>query len=324
MSGRLHVDVHFTPEEMQRAMAQDVRHGLTAARKSIPPKYFYDGVGSELFEEITRLPEYYLTRTERALLERLAPEIMTQAAPQDLVELGGGAAIKTRLLLSAAPELRRYVPIDVSEVMLRESAAALLRDYPRLAVHGVVGDFERHLAYVPPPQGRRLVIFLGSTIGNLDPEPRVAFFKDVARLLAPGDRVMVGMDLVKDRATVEAAYNDSAGVTAAFNRNLLAVVNRSLGADFDPAAYRHESFFNTSASRIEMHLKAERRQHVRVADLDLDLTVEAGEGIHTENSYKFTRASFEASVAPAGLRVRHWYLEPDPARAYALAVAERA
>ena len=319
---RYRIDVHADAHARLKAMAADVLQGLSSRPRSLPPKYFYDAAGSRLFDEITRLPEYYLTRVEEALLDTLAPALMRAVAPRDVVELGSGFSWKTRRLLEArngAP--LRYTPVDVDETTLAASAARLLAADPALDVHAVVGDFERHLPHVPAPAGRRLVLFLGSTIGNLDPPARQALLTQVRGLLRRGDRLLLGMDLVKDRAVLEAAYNDTAGVTAAFNRNILHVVNRSLGADFKPEAFRHHAWYNADAERIEMHLVADRPQTVRIRGIGLTIRLEASETIWTESSYKFTRLSARAMLAEAGLRLEAWHTDPESR--FALTVAAR-
>jgi L-histidine N-alpha-methyltransferase len=317
---RYRIDVHADAHTRLKTMTEDVRRGLGGRPRSLPPKYFYDAVGSRLFDEITRLPEYYLTRTEETLLEALAPTLMRTLTPDDVVELGSGFSLKTRRLLAARGGTPlRYTPVDVDETTVAASAARLLAEDPALDVHAVVGDFERHLPHVPAPAGRRLVLFLGSTIGNLDPPARQALLTQVRELLRRGDRLLLGVDLVKDRADLEAAYNDAAGVTAEFNRNILRVVNRSLGADFRPDAFRHRAFYNAAEQRIEMHLVSERAQSVRVRTLDLTLRLEESETIWTESSYKFTRASTRAMLAGAGLRVVAWHTDRDARFALVLA-----
>jgi L-histidine N-alpha-methyltransferase len=313
-------DVHVDERELARTLAADVRRGLTRRPRRLPPKYFYDEAGSALFERITAVPEYYLTRAEAALLDAHAGALLAEAPPDEIVELGAGTPAKLRRLVAArdgAAPLSRYVPIDVDGGTLARAAAALLRERCVRDVHAVVGDFERHLDRVPPPRGRRLVTFLGSTIGNLDPPARRRLLAGVRGLLRPGDRLLLGVDLVKDAATLLAAYDDAAGVTAEFNRNVLRVVNRALRADFEPAAYRHEARWNAGASRIEMHLVARRAHKVHVADLALDVELEAGESIWTESSYKFTRARVAAMLRGGGLRLERWLTDG----AFALAVA---
>jgi L-histidine N-alpha-methyltransferase len=317
---RYRVEVHADAHTRLKAMAEDVRRGLTERPRSLPPKYFYDATGSRLFDEITRLPEYYLTRTEDALLDSLAPTLMRAIEPRDVVELGSGFSLKTRRLLDArgAGPLR-YTPVDVDETTVAASAQRLLAEDPSLEVHAVIGDFERHLMYVPPASGRRLVLFLGSTIGNLDADARQALLAQVRGLLRRGDRLLLGVDLVKDRAVLEPAYNDAAGVTAEFNRNILRVVNRSLGGDFRPEAFRHHAWYNAAESRIEMHLVPETPQTVRLRSLDLTVRLDPSESIWTESSYKFTRASARAMLAAAGLRLDGWHTDAQERFALALA-----
>ncbi len=321
---RFTLDDHLDGTDFGATLAEDVHRGLTFSPKQLPPKYFYDANGSALFERITELPEYYPTRAERALLERIAAGLMAQLCPAEIVELGSGSASKTRVLLSApsAPEhLRRYVPFDVSPTIIRDSSLALLAQFPFLQVHGVVGDFERHLDQVPPSQGGRLVLFLGGTIGNLSPEERTRFLRDVSGLLEPGDHLLVGMDMVKEQSVIEAAYDDAAGVTAAFNRNVLRVLNRELGATFDPEAFEHRAFFNREASRIEMHLVARVAQTVLIPALDMTVHLAAGESIWTESSYKFTPDSARAALAAAGLRLDELFVHEPADERFCLALA---
>ena len=295
-------------------MAADVRAGLTATPKALPPKYFYDAAGSELFVRITQLEEYYQTRTETAILEQVADAIVADIAPVELVELGSGASRKTRVLLEAmhrsgAAERPRYVPFDVSEDAIVGAAEALTGDYPWLDVHGIVGDFDHHLTDVPRT-GRRLVAFLGSTIGNLDPDEQVALLTQVRAMLEDGDGFVLGVDLVKDATTLVRAYDDAEGVTAAFNRNVLHNVNATLGADFEPDDFDHVARWNAAESRIEMWLRARRDMQVRVKDLDLDVELVEGEEVHTEISSKFTEPTITDRLATAGLRVARFDTDP--------------
>jgi L-histidine Nalpha-methyltransferase len=308
----------------ERSLADDVLDGLTRPFKELPPKHFYDARGGELFDRITELPEYYPTRAERAILEARAADIAGGAA--ELVELGSGTATKTRLLLRAMAEagtIERYVPIDVTEDMVRASAEELVGEYPGLSVHGIVGDFERHLGHVPAPgAGPRIVALLGGTIGNFPPGSRRRFLRRMGSLLRPGrDRLLLGTDLVKDPATLEAAYNDSEGLTAEFNRNVLHVMNRELGADFDVGAFDHFAFYDREREWIEMRLRATRRMDVRIADLDLDLDFAAREEMRTEISAKFTREQLAGDLAAAGLRPVEVMTDPD--RLFALSLSER-
>jgi L-histidine Nalpha-methyltransferase len=305
------VDVYLTPDELEAALRADVRDGLTSSPKELPPKWFYDERGSQLFDEITRLPEYYPTRCERAILVAHAADIAAAAGADTLVELGSGTSEKTRLLLDAmraTGQLRRYGPFDVSEETLLAAGAQLERDYPGLDVHAVVGDFECHLDHIADG-GRRMVAFLGGTIGNLPPAERKRFLADLADALRPGETLLLGTDLVKDVERLEAAYDDSAGVTAAFNRNVLAVINRRLHADFDPDAFAHRALYDTDNDWIEMRLVSARKQRVHVADLDLAVDFAADEEMRTEISAKFTAARVEAELADAGLELANWWTD---------------
>jgi len=306
----------------ERTLAFDVLDGLTRPFKEIPPKHFYDTEGSRLFDEITRLPEYYPTRTERAILEASAAALVESTRAAELVELGSGVPTKTLLVLDAmrdAGTLDRYVPFDVSEVVLRESAEHLVERYPGVRVYGVVGDFERHLGALPAPEGPRVIAFLGGTIGNFPPGSRRRFLRSIARVLRPRDALLLGTDLVKDPAILEAAYNDAAGVTAAFNRNILAVVNRELDADFDLGAFEHVAFYDREQEWIEMRLRALRPQVVHVRGLGLDVHFANREELRTEISAKFTRARVEADLAAAGLHLRDFLTDPDALFALSLA-----
>jgi L-histidine N-alpha-methyltransferase len=312
---------HLDPDDAAAALRADVLAGLTATPKKLSPRWFYDERGSELFDEITRLPEYYPTRTERAILGARAGEIAAASGAEVLVELGSGTSEKTRLLLDAlraAGTLRRFVPFDVDPSVLRLAGAALTEEYPGLEVEGVVGDFTRHLG-VLPRSGRRMVAFLGSTIGNLEPAPRAAFLAELAATLRPGDSLLLGTDLVKDPARLLRAYDDAAGVTAAFDRNLLAVLNRELKADFDPGAFEHVALWDAAHEWIEMRLRSTAEQVVTVAALDLDVRFVAGEELHTEVSAKFRREGVERELAAAGLRLTSWWT--DPAGDFGLSLA---
>lgn len=318
---RLTVDVHITDDAV-KTMADEVKSGLTAPQKTLPCKYFYDAYGSHLFEEITELPEYYQTRTELAILQTIADGLAEEFEFNEVLELGSGSAKKTTTLLDSLDRracLQRYVPVDVSESMLRQCAEGLLERYERLHVHGVVGDFQLHLTKAPAAVGRRLVLFLGSTIGNLDLPERQQFLRQVRGLLGPQDYFLVGVDLVKDVARIEAAYNDSAGITADFNRNVLRVVNRELDGDFRPQAYRHYAFYNRDASRIEMHLIPETPQIVRIRAIDLNVTIETSDTIFTEISCKYTQETAAAALAEGGLVLDRWYTDPENLFGLALA-----
>jgi L-histidine N-alpha-methyltransferase len=307
------VDVLTHPGERERALRDDVRAGLTRVPKELPPKWFYDARGSVLFEQITQLPEYYLTSREHEILRTRAGEIAALTVANTLVELGSGASEKTRVLLDAmrsTGHLRRYVPFDVSEKALRSSAARIAGSYPELEVHGVVGDFERHLDALPEGR-RRMVAFLGSSIGNLTGERRAGFLRAVRDRLAPSETFLLGADLVKDPARLEAAYDDSVGVTAEFNRNVLSVVNAELGADFVPERFAHVARFNREREWIEMLLRSEIDQTVRVDALDLEVVFAAGEEMRTEISDKFRRAGLEAELAAAGFRLNRWWTDRE-------------
>jgi L-histidine N-alpha-methyltransferase len=319
---RYHLDIHVDEQSQLAELLGDVRRGLTAPRKALPPKYFYDATGARLFEKITQLPEYYLTRAEDSLLESLAAALVRELEPLEIVELGAGSGTKTRRLLDAmngASRATRYVPMDVDAATLEASAAQLVDEYPFLHVHAVVGDFQQHLGKIPGRRGRRLVLFLGSTIGNLDPPARHELLVEVRRLLDPGDHFLLGVDLVKDVRILENAYNDAEGITAEFNRNILKVVNRGALADFAPEAFDHLAFYNGAAARIEMHLVPATRQVVHLRRLGLTIAVAAHERIWTESSYKFTRSSASADLQAAGLLTAGWYTDPEQRFALVLA-----
>lgn len=309
---RIRIDYHRDGREDQR-FREELRACLSERPPRIPSKYFYDRRGSELFEAICELPEYYPTRSERRILERHAGEIVRESGASELVELGSGAATKTRLLLDAMAEQDRldlYVPFDVSEAMVAQVARRYTELYPGLRVHGVVGDFLVHLGEIPAG-GRRLAAFLGGTIGNLEPPEAGAFLGRLAASLDPGDSLLLGTDLIKDPAVIEAAYNDAAGVTAEFNRNILRVLNRVAGGDFDPEAFRHRAFYHRELHRIEMRLVAERDQRVRLEELALELELAAGEELLTEVSVKYDRAGTRELLAEAGFELTGWYTDPD-------------
>ncbi len=312
-SDRITVDVHLGRDDLRAGLEADARTGLTASPKDLPPKYFYDDRGSQLFDDITRLPEYYPTRAERAILAARADEIAELTGADTLVELGSGTSEKTRLLLAALARtgrLRRFVPFDVSETTLRDASAAIAAEHPEIEVHAVVGDFEHHLDQLPGG-GRRVVAFLGGTIGNLAPLARAEFLAAVRAGLGPDDTLLLGTDLVKDPRRLVAAYDDAAGVTAAFNRNVLHVLNRELGADFDPDAFTHVARWDIGAEWIEMHLRTDAAQTVKVPALDLVVEFEAGEAMRTEISAKFRRDRVVAELAAAGLELRAWWTDPD-------------
>ena len=305
------VDVHLGPDVLAAALRADVRSGLATPPRELPPKWFYDERGCELFEEITRLPEYYPTRREREILAREAATIARLAGADTLVELGSGTSEKTRLLLdamAAAGSLRRIVTFDVSEPTIRAATAALAAEYPGTAVHGVVGDFDHHLGCLPSG-GRRMVAFLGSTIGNLRPPERKRFLADLAAQMEPGDSLLLGTDLVKGRARLEAAYDDAAGVTAAFNRNVLAVLNRELGADFVAERFDHVARYDADNEWVDLGLRSRSAHTVTIPDPGLVVELGGGEVIRTEVSAKFRREGVEGELGGAGLDPVAWWTD---------------
>src|SRR6516165_4427265 len=281
----IRIDSHLSEPE-ERSLADDVLDGLTRPFKELPPKHFYDARGAELFDRICELPEYYPTRAERAILHARAGELASLTAAGELVELDAGT-------------LLRYVPVDVTESVVRDCAAELTDEYPGLHVHGVIGDFERHLDRVPPAVGPRIVAFLGGTIGNFPPGSRRRVLREIGRLLGPEDYLLMGTDLVKDPEVLEAAYDDAQGVTAEFNRNVLRVLNRELEADFDPEDFDHVALFDSEHEWIEMRLRARREHTTLVRALDLPVRFRAGEEMRTEISAKFTPARVENDLAAA-------------------------
>jgi L-histidine Nalpha-methyltransferase len=317
------VEVHLGPDGIASALERDVRRGLLAEPKELPPKWFYDELGSLLFEAITRLPEYYPSRRERQILHEHAGDVAALTGADTLLELGSGSSEKTRLLLDALAEagtLRRFVPFDVSEATLRSAGAAIADAYPGVEVHGVVGDFEHHLRHLPGG-GRRVVAFLGGTIGNLLPEQRRAFLAEVVTGMEPGDTLLLGTDLVKEPARLVAAYDDAVGVTAAFNRNLLCVLNRKLEADFVLPRYGHVACWDPDEEWIEMRLRSFGEQKVTLAAIDSAVVFADGEEMRTEVSAKFRRRGVEAELGAAGLEVRRWWT--DDAGDYALSLSSR-
>jgi L-histidine N-alpha-methyltransferase len=295
------VDIHLTAQDLHAALEDDVRQGLGATPKTIPPVWFYDEEGSRLFESITRLPEYYPTRAERALLIEHAPAIARRARSDTLVELGAGACDKTRVLLDAmraVGPLVRYIPFDVSDEFLRAAATGLLDEYPGLQVHAVIGDFHQHLNQIPT-EGTRLIAFLGGTIGNLEPGARRRFLFDLNCTMAGSDHLLLGTDLVKDERRIVAAYDDPGGVTAAFNRNVLAVLNRELGAHFDLSSFEHVARWNAGERWIEMRLRAGEDLTVPIDGLGIDVHFAAGEELLTEISAKFTPEEVERELLQA-------------------------
>ncbi|MEU7999399.1 L-histidine N(alpha)-methyltransferase [Micromonospora sp. NPDC049060] len=316
------LEIHLEEQDLGRSLREDVRTGLTAEEKWLPPKWFYDARGSELFEEITRLPEYYPTRAERTVLAERAATIAELTGAKTLIELGSGSSEKTRLLLDAFTRrggLGTFVPLDVSVSALRQSTAEIAADYPGLRVRGIVGDFTRHLDRLPTG-GRRLVLFLGGTIGNLLPVERARFLAAMRAALEPGDWLLIGTDLVKDPAVVVPAYDDAAGVTAEFNRNVLRVVNRELGADFDPAGFAHVALWDAEREWIEMRLRARRPMRVRV--LDLTVTFAEGEELRTEVSAKFRPEGIAAELGSARFVAQDFWTDPAGLFGVTLARAE--
>ncbi len=314
----MRIDVRLAPDDLAAALRADVVAGLTARPRTLPPKWFYDERGGRLFDEITRLPEYYPTRAETEILTVCATEVAAVTSATHLVELGSGTSTKTRLLLDAL-RCRTCTPFDVDEATLRASAPALEATYPELEVHAVVGDFEHHLGSLPGSSGR-LVAFLGSTIGNLEPQERAKLLSDLASALGSNEWLLLGTDLVKDDATLVAAYDDAQGVTAEFNRNVLHVLNRQLRADFDVDAFSHRAVWVPDEEWVEMRLVAQGVQHVRVADLDLDVHFADGEELRTEISAKFRREGVEAELAAAGFELTRWWTDAEARFALSLSL----
>jgi L-histidine N-alpha-methyltransferase len=310
-----------TPKEAFAAMAAEVREGLSRRPlPELPCKYFYDERGSELFERITGLPEYYPTRTETAILEAHAAEVVDAVGPRELAELGSGAGHKIRLFLDAMRSrrsLESVVLLEISEGYLRDSVERLQADYPEARVAGIVGDFLHDLPALGPGGGR-LLLFLAGTLGNLHPDDVPAFFRAAAVVLAPGDGFLVGVDLVKDPARLHAAYNDSAGVTAEFNLNILHVLNDRLGANLDPAAFEHVAFYDAERQWIEMRLRARRAVRAGVPGAGVEIALAAGEEIRTELSCKYTRESLSSRLPGTGLLLDRWTTDPESLFASAL------
>ena len=307
------IDVHLPPGGPLSGMAADVRAGLTKPFKELSPRYFYDERGSELFEQITELPEYYPTRCERKILELHAPEISAAAGgPATLIELGSGSATKTRVLLNAMRDagcLEAYAPVDISEQITRDTSEAIAAEY-EITVHGLVCDFERDLERIPLG-GPRVIALLGGTIGNFEPAQRASFLARVANLLGDEDHFLLGTDLVKDRTTLEAAYNDSAGVTSEFNKNVLAVLNERLGCDFDLDAFEHVAFWDEENLWMDIRLRSLARQVVNIAALDMQVAFDRGEEMRTEISTKFARQGLAGIYAESRLEMAGWWTDPD-------------
>ncbi|MFI5897106.1 L-histidine N(alpha)-methyltransferase [Actinoplanes sp. NPDC051513] len=317
------LEVHLDADDLARALKADVTAGLTDDPKWLPPKWFYDARGSELFELITELPEYYPTRAERQILTDRAPDIARHTRATALLELGSGYSTKTRLLLdalTASGTLSSYVPMDVSPSALSAAGSRISADYPGLRVHNIVGDLTRHLKHLPA-EGNRLVAFLGGTIGNLIPAERAAFFTDVRSVLEPGEHLLLGTDLVKSPSVVVPAYDDAQGVTAEFNRNVLRVLNGSLGADFDLDGFAHVALWNPAQEWIEMRLRARWPMRVTIPGVGLQVDFAAGEEVRTEVSAKFRREGVEGELGEAGFALDHWWTDRDGLFAVSLARA---
>lgn len=304
-----------------RALRKDVLRGMTRVPKELPPKWFYDTRGSELFEEITRLPEYYPTRAEREILLERAREIAAVSGARTLVELGSGSSEKTRHLIEALPALETYIPVDVSESALTGAAESLMEAHPGLRVHALLADFTAPL-HLPESPGPRLVVFLGGTIGNLLPAERAVFLASVRAMLSPGDALLMGTDLVKDEAVLVAAYDDAQGVTAEFDKNVLAVIDRELGADFHTADFDHVAVWNREHEWIEMRLRARSAVTVKIRALDLVVPFEEGEEILTEISAKFRQEGVRKELAEAGLELSHWWTDAAGRFALSFSVAD--
>jgi L-histidine Nalpha-methyltransferase len=306
--------VQAHPDSYLEELRADVRAGLTANPKTVPPKYFYDERGSELFDEITRLPEYYPTRAETEILRQRAAEIAELSRCESLVELGSGTSAKTGLLLRALTRsgtLREFMPFDVDPAVLSDATQTLTAQYPGLRIVPFTGDFERDLGAIPDAAGRRMIAFLGSTIGNLEPAARASLYRQVAAALRPGDAFLLGTDLVKDAGRLRRAYNDSAGVTAEFNRNVLRVINRELDADFDVEEFEHVAIWDAANEWIEMRLRSRREQRVTITDLALTVRFAAGEEMRTEISAKFRKDGIKAELAAAGFQAQQFWTDPD-------------
>jgi L-histidine Nalpha-methyltransferase len=320
-TSQITIDVHLPPGGPLSGMAADVRAGLTKPFKELSPRYFYDGRGSELFEQITELPEYYPTRSERRILELHASEICSTArGPATLIELGSGSAAKTRVLLDAMRDagcLQAYAPVDISEQITRDTAEAVASEY-EITVHGLVCDFERDLERIPL-EGPRVIALLGGTIGNFEPAQRASFLARVANLLGDEDHFLLGTDLVKDRAPLEAAYNDSAGVTAQFNKNVLAVLNERLGCNFDLDSFEHVAFWDEENLWVDIRLRSLARQVVDVSALDMQVAFDRGEEMRTEISTKFAREGLAGIYAESGLEMAGWWTDPEGLFALSLA-----
>ena len=307
------VAVHTIGRDSRQDLIDDVRRGLTQSPKILPPRWFYDERGSELFERITELPEYYQTRTEFAILQRYADEIVTRTRAASIVELGAGSCTKSRVLIKAAKgkgTLSTFVPFDISEATIRRAASELVEEYTDLSIYCVTGVFDEHLAQIPR-FGTQLLVFLGSTIGNFSADETGAFLAEVRGLMEPGDFFLLGVDLVKAESALRAAYDDAAGVTANFNLNVLERLNRELSADFDLGAFEHVALWNAGMSRVEMHLRSLTAQVVVLPAAGLTVEFEAGELMRTEICTKYTRAGTEQLLVGAGMELVAWYSDPE-------------
>jgi len=304
---------NYVTDSFYHDLSQDVFMGLTADQKSIPSKYFYDERGSSLYEQICKLPEYYLTRTELSILQEKDESIMEPFETGDLVELGSGANWKISKLINAANDPQganlRYVPVDVSESALVAASEDLLTNYPKLRVLGIIADFTRHMNIIPNDFSRLIILF-GSTIGNFNEFESQKILQTVADSMMPGDRFLIGLDMIKPKTILEAAYNDAQGVTSAFNKNVLRVINRELHADFDPAVFEHLAFYNEEKEQVEMHLQVNQKTTVEINDLDLAVEFEKGETIHTEICRKFSEESAQKMFSEVGLKVEQWFTDP--------------
>jgi len=311
-SGVTYTLVNHLDGRYRNMIATDIIAGLSTQNRYIPSKYFYDAQGSRLFEDICRLPEYYPTRTEMAILKEKAPRFMEGFADHDLVELGAGANWKIRILLDAVPPTDRatlrYLPVDISQTAVEEASRELAEDYPELEVVGVVADFTSQLEALPNRRSK-MYCFLGGTIGNMSQEEAQAFLHEVARNMGPDDTLLVGFDMVKELDVLEKAYNDSQDITGQFNKNVLSVINSQLNADFDQSHFDHLAFFNGDLARIEMHLRANRDCSVRIRDIGLKVDFQKGDTIHTENSHKFTKEMIDYMAFRAGLCIQEWFTD---------------
>lgn len=305
------IDIHLTEDDLAQALIHDVLEGMTKTPKSLPPKHFYDDRGSQLFDQITRLDEYYPTRREREILNEQCDEIAESTGADTIVELGSGTSEKTRILLEAferAGQLKRFIAFDVSEGVLRAAASEITEEHPDVDVHGVVGDFEHHLRLIPAI-GKRMIAFLGGTIGNLEPPTRRAFLRDLASNMQAGDTLLLGTDLVKDPKRLVAAYDDAAGVTADFNRNVLSVLNHRLGAHFDLDTFEHVAEWDAENKWMAMSLRSLRDSEIRIDALDMNVHFAAGELMRTEISAKFTPEQVREELKAAGLSVTRWWTD---------------